>query len=661
MLAMAVAGDQRHLQQRAIQRLARTGMDIRLALRQGILRPDPQGFRPFARPRLAGGEPAQVAREDFPTGRDHREAPAEVFQLAHVAGILALLDQLHRATRETLRRQVEIGRRLGEEMFRKQGNIAAPLPQRRQRNTHHVQAVLQVGAEQAGSDAGVQVLMRGGDDAHVAAQRLATAHAVILATGQHAQQARLQAHRHVADLIEEQRAALGLLEAADMPACRAGKGARLVAKQFAFQQLSRNRGGVQRHIRLAATCAFLMQRTGHQFLARPRLAGDQHVEVAGRHAPDQAKHLAHRRALAEQGVRILAQLGNNYVLARRRQRTFHRRHRLIEIERLGDIVHRARAIRGGRGGDIGKGAHDDHRADIAPGQIAQQPQAILARHAHVGDQQRRARILKCRPHCVARAEFAHGMPRVAQRLRQHETHAAIVVEGERRFARPAGIAKITAMLLRDLARQGETQARPIGTAGHQRLEQAVAQLVGHARTIIDHIDTAASRSASPITIPANWRKSSSCTRRCNSCAAPRRPASGFFTSCANPRRVADNGVAPAPGSLTSGCTSTSTRPASTGCNIRSAVTSRPRATPKVTARKWNGRRSSSARARCEASPGSRINCGKACPTAVRGPTSSTSPRAGLIQSTRPAGPTKARPVPSNVNRSFVSGACIAPM
>jgi acyl-CoA reductase-like NAD-dependent aldehyde dehydrogenase len=56
----------------------------------------------------------------------------------------------------------------------------------------------------------------GGNHAHVDADQLAAADAEELALGQHPQQARLQRRRHVADLVEEQRAAVGLLEAADM-------------------------------------------------------------------------------------------------------------------------------------------------------------------------------------------------------------------------------------------------------------------------------------------------------------------------------------------------------------------------------------------------------------------------------------------------------------
>ena len=72
----------------------------------------------------------------------------------------------------------------------------------------------QVFAEQALLDALVQVLVGGGDDAHVGLDRLVAADAVEVAVRQHAQQARLQFGGHVADLVEEQRAAFGLLEAA---------------------------------------------------------------------------------------------------------------------------------------------------------------------------------------------------------------------------------------------------------------------------------------------------------------------------------------------------------------------------------------------------------------------------------------------------------------
>jgi uncharacterized protein YoaH (UPF0181 family) len=78
------------------------------------------------------------------------------------------------------------------------------------------------------------------------------ADAVELAVRQHAQQPRLQVERHVADLVEEQRAAVGLLEAAAARGLRAGEGAALVAEELAFEQVLRDRRGVDGDERTAA-------------------------------------------------------------------------------------------------------------------------------------------------------------------------------------------------------------------------------------------------------------------------------------------------------------------------------------------------------------------------------------------------------------------------
>ena len=106
---------------------------------------------------------------------------------------------------------------------------------------HDVEAEEQILAEQALLDQQAQILVGGGDDAHVALDRRAAADRGVFALLQHAQQPRLRLHRHVADLVEEQRAAFGLLEAAGAARVGAGEGALLVAEQFGFDQVARDR------------------------------------------------------------------------------------------------------------------------------------------------------------------------------------------------------------------------------------------------------------------------------------------------------------------------------------------------------------------------------------------------------------------------------------
>src|SRR3546814_8614877 len=63
---------------------------------------------------------------------------------------------------------------------------------------------------------------------------------------QHAQQPRLKIGRHVADLVEKQRTAVGLLEAAFALRRGAGESAALVAEELGFQQVLGNRFGLDR-------------------------------------------------------------------------------------------------------------------------------------------------------------------------------------------------------------------------------------------------------------------------------------------------------------------------------------------------------------------------------------------------------------------------------
>ena len=60
------------------------------------------------------------------------------------------------------------------------------------------------------------------------------------------------AERHVADLVEEERAAVRGLELADAPLVGAGERAALVAEELALEELVRDRRAVERDERAAA-------------------------------------------------------------------------------------------------------------------------------------------------------------------------------------------------------------------------------------------------------------------------------------------------------------------------------------------------------------------------------------------------------------------------
>ena len=91
-----------------------------------------------------------------------------------------------------------------------------------------------------------------------------------------AQQLGLQLGRHLADLVEKQRPALGLLDDAGLRHRRLRVRAARVAEQLALHQLARQRRAVDRHER-PAPAARAVDRVRVDLLARAGLAGEQEL------------------------------------------------------------------------------------------------------------------------------------------------------------------------------------------------------------------------------------------------------------------------------------------------------------------------------------------------------------------------------------------------
>ena len=126
--------------------------------------------------------------------------------------------------------------------------------------------------------------MRRADEREVHGHRLPAAERRHHAVLQHAQQPRLEQQRHIADLVEEQRAALGL---ADAPRgallARAGEGAALIAEQLRFDQVLRQRSAVDRDERLVRARAAEVRRAREDLLADARLALQQQGDRLAQH------------------------------------------------------------------------------------------------------------------------------------------------------------------------------------------------------------------------------------------------------------------------------------------------------------------------------------------------------------------------------------------
>jgi hypothetical protein len=140
----------------------------------------------------------------------------------------------------------------------------------RQAHAHDVETMQQVFAEQSLPHALLEILVRGRDHADVRLLRRVAPDAVILAVGEHAQEAHLQIGRHVADLVQEQRPAFRLLEAAPARALRTGERAALVSEELGLEQILRDRRGVDRDERSGRPWAVAMERSRDELLPRSR-------------------------------------------------------------------------------------------------------------------------------------------------------------------------------------------------------------------------------------------------------------------------------------------------------------------------------------------------------------------------------------------------------
>src|SRR5438046_6771714 len=113
------------------------------------------------------------------------------------------------------------------------------------------------------------------------------------------QELRLQPERPLADLVEEERPAVGRLEQAAARLAGAREGALPEAEQLRLEQLFRDRRAVHRDERLVAPSAREVERAREQLLANARLAVDQHGRVEPGNRVEQLEDVLHHLALRE--------------------------------------------------------------------------------------------------------------------------------------------------------------------------------------------------------------------------------------------------------------------------------------------------------------------------------------------------------------------------
>src|SRR5208282_287620 len=190
----------------------------------------------------------------------------------------------------------EFQRRLRHEASREHRNVLAAVAERRDADGKLSKAVIEVGAEAAAGDAGLKLLVGGGNQANIEGCGMDAAEGAQLALLDDAQELDLSRGREIADLIEEESATLGGLEVAGLRAIGAGKSASMVAEELGFDDIFRERATIDGNERHRPAVALLVHCSRDEFLAGPGFPGDKDGEIRLRHAADTINNSGRRGA-----------------------------------------------------------------------------------------------------------------------------------------------------------------------------------------------------------------------------------------------------------------------------------------------------------------------------------------------------------------------------
>ena len=171
--------------------------------------------------------------------------------------------------------------------------VAIPFTQGRHIQCDFTDPVIQVFPEIALGNQVLNIPVGGAHHPDINGNRFYRTYPVDHSFLQEAKQFGLQCHRHIANLVEKQGAAVGALNLAFLGLGRAGKGAFLEPEQFALQQVFRNGGAVDGRKGFVGAMAQVVQGPGQEFLAGTGFAGNQGGDIGRCNFFDRAANHQH--------------------------------------------------------------------------------------------------------------------------------------------------------------------------------------------------------------------------------------------------------------------------------------------------------------------------------------------------------------------------------
>ncbi len=209
------------------------------------------GARLGRRDRGRRGQNAWFDLEDAVRLED--DSPLEdVLQLADVTRPAILQELLHGALADALDALADPTHEVIDEKVREERDVLGTIAERREMNGEDVQSVVKILAESFFLNRFQEVAVGGGDDADIDPHRKVAADAFEFMRLQNVKQLGLDLGRNLANLIEEDDAAVGELEAADALGDGAREGPFLMAEELAFHEARRQGAAVDLDKKLVA-------------------------------------------------------------------------------------------------------------------------------------------------------------------------------------------------------------------------------------------------------------------------------------------------------------------------------------------------------------------------------------------------------------------------
>src|SRR5438445_2466537 len=253
--------------------------------------------------RLAGREPRpgepELCGGDEPGVRNDQRSLDRVLELADVPGPRVRHQQLPGVATQPRLPLAHPLAQAADEFLGEEHHVLAALAQRRQVNRKDAEPVIEILTELATRHCVREVSVGGDYEAKVGLERRGATDALELALLEDTEKFGLDGRRELADLVEKERAPGSELEAARLLPVRSGEGAPFMAEELRLDERFWQRRAVDGDAGAVGATAGIVDRLGHQLLARAALAGQEHGGLPRSDPRGPLERLAQAGGLAE--------------------------------------------------------------------------------------------------------------------------------------------------------------------------------------------------------------------------------------------------------------------------------------------------------------------------------------------------------------------------